>query len=42
MALIEFVLLGYLECMDKQMTLEISDEVEQDPTVYLWLNFFIA
>lgn len=28
--------------MDKQMTLEDHDEEEQDPTVYLWLTYFIA
>lgn len=28
--------------MDKEMTLSPGDELEQDPTVYLWLNFFIA
>jgi len=28
--------------MDKEMTLSPGDEEEQDPTVYLWLNFFIA
>ena len=28
--------------MDKEMTLAPTDEEEQDPTVYLWLNYFIA
>ena len=28
--------------MNKNMTLEAGDDEEQDPTVYLWLNFFIA
>lgn len=28
--------------MDKQRTLDENDEQEQDPTVYLWLLYFIA
>jgi hypothetical protein len=40
--LIEEQLLKYLASMDKEMTLAAEDEVEQDPTVYLWLNYFIA
>jgi len=40
--LIEDQLLAYLASMDKEMTLSPGDEEEQDPTVYLWLNFFIA
>lgn len=41
-ALIEAQLLSYLASMDKEMTLAPTDEEEQDPTVYLWLNYFIA
>lgn len=42
MALIEAQLLSYLASMDKEMTLAPTDDEEQDPTVYLWLNYFIA
>jgi len=41
-AIIESLLLGWLANMDKQMTLEHDDEEEQDPTVHLWLIYFIS
>jgi len=41
-AQIEKQLLAYLESMDKEMTLSPEDDEEQDPTVYLWLNYFLA
>jgi hypothetical protein len=40
--MIEDMLLGWLSNMDKQMTLEVEDEEEQDPTVHLWLMYFIS
>jgi N-alpha-acetyltransferase 15/16, NatA auxiliary subunit len=40
--LIEAKLFAYFESMNKNMTLSSSDEEEQDPTVFLWLNYFIA
>jgi N-alpha-acetyltransferase 15/16, NatA auxiliary subunit len=39
---IEDLLLGWLANMDKQMTLEEKDIEEQDPTVHLWLLYFIS
>lgn len=39
---IETLLLSYLKNMDAEMVLEANDEVEQDPTVYLWLLYFLA
>jgi tetratricopeptide (TPR) repeat protein len=41
-AAIESLLLGWLANMDKQMTLEENDLEEQDPTVLLWLLYFIS
>ena len=41
-ATIESLLLGWLANMDKQMTLEENDLEEQDPTVHLWLLYFIS
>ena len=41
-ALIEKLLLSYLASMDKEMTLAPADKEEQDPTVYLWLLYFIS
>jgi len=34
--------LKYLATMDKQRTLHETDDQEQDPTVYLWLLYFIS
>jgi N-alpha-acetyltransferase 15/16, NatA auxiliary subunit len=39
---IESLLLGYLSNMEKQMKLSPNDEQEQDPTVLLWLLYFIS
>lgn len=39
---IEDLLLGWLANMDKQMTLEEKDLEEQDPTVHLWLLYFVS
>jgi N-alpha-acetyltransferase 15/16, NatA auxiliary subunit len=39
---IESLLLGYLSNMTKQMTLSANDDQEQDPTVLLWLLYFIS
>ena len=33
---------NYRESMDKQRTLEETDEEEQDPTVYLWILYHQA
>jgi len=41
-AIIESLLLGWLANMDKQMTFEDDDLEEQDPTVHLWLLYFIS
>ncbi len=39
---IEALLLGYLASMEKEMTLAPGDAEEQDPTVLLWLLYFIS
>ena len=39
---IEDLLLGYLSEMDKSNKLDPSDTQEQDPTVYLWLMYYIS
>jgi len=39
---IESLLLGYLSNMEKEMKLSPNDEQEQDPTVLLWLLYFIS
>lgn len=39
---IEKLLFSYLDSMNKQMTLAPSDKEELDPTVHLWLLYFIA
>jgi N-alpha-acetyltransferase 15/16, NatA auxiliary subunit len=36
------LLLGYLASMEKEMTLAAGDADEQDPTVMLWLLYFIS
>jgi len=41
-AIIQEVLFEFLASMDKQMTLDPTDKQEQDPTVYLWLVYFIS
>lgn len=41
-AAIEKLLLNYLEQMNASSTLEKDDKDEQDPTVMLWLLYFIA
>lgn len=39
---IEDLLMGYLASMEKERTLNSNDECEQDPTVILWLLYFIS
>jgi len=39
---IEKVLLGFRENMSRSSVLEPSDEEEQDPTVWVWLLYFLA
>jgi tetratricopeptide (TPR) repeat protein len=41
-AAIEKLLLSYLENMNATSVLEKDDKVEQDPTVMLWLMYFIS
>jgi peptide alpha-N-acetyltransferase len=36
------MLSGFIAQMDKDMTLQAGDEEEQDPTIYLWLNYYMA
>jgi len=39
---IEELLLSYLASMEKERTLSATDEEEQDPTVMVWLLYFIS
>lgn len=39
---IEKVLVGFRENMNRSSVLEPSDEEEQDPTVWVWLLYFLA
>jgi N-alpha-acetyltransferase 15/16, NatA auxiliary subunit len=39
---IEKVLLGFRDNMSRSSVLEPSDEEEQDPTVWVWLLYFLA
>ena len=34
--------MGYLSSMDQSSTLEPNDSEAQDPTVYLWLLYFLS
>lgn len=40
--IVEEVVLGFSSCLENQQKFNESDEEEQDPTVLLWTNFFLA